>query len=241
MPAEVDVTFEPPGVTVRVAPGTRVLEAARSAGVRLSASCGGRGTCGDCAVKVLAGELAPPSEYEAASLAGAPAGVRLACLARVTGPLTLRPLGVATGAATETVPVVTEEPLVAAVDLGTTTVTARVFTVAGRPVGEASVANAQRAWGGDVASRLSAAVVGDAAALRAAAAETVREALSAAGARSEARLERIVLAGNTVMAHLALGAAVAGLAVHPYTPSIAGLVRLPAAEALPGLPWAAAD
>jgi hypothetical protein len=68
------------------------------------------------------------------------------------------------------------------------------------------VANAQRAWGGDVATRLSAALGGEDEALRAAAAETVREALVAAGATHEARLERIVLAGNTVMAHLALGA-----------------------------------
>jgi uncharacterized 2Fe-2S/4Fe-4S cluster protein (DUF4445 family) len=225
---DVPVTFDPPGVTVRVPAGTRVLEAARKAGVRMSATCGGRGTCGDCAVRVVEGETDPPSAFEAASLAGAPAAVRLACLMRANGPLTLRPLGLATGQEAVGgggVPGGTT----GAVDLGTTTVTARLMAEDGRTLGEASVANGQRAFGGDVASRMSAAIGGDAGALQRLAWESVAEALGAAGAEAGA-LRRIVVAGNTVMTHLAAGADVSGLAVHPYVPSVTGIVRLDASS-----------
>ena len=56
----VPVTFEPSGAVAWVDPGTTVLQAGRAAGVVISAPCGGRGVCGQCGVRVLAGELAPP-------------------------------------------------------------------------------------------------------------------------------------------------------------------------------------
>ncbi len=58
----VPVTFEPSGAVAWVDPGTTVLQAGRAAGVVISAPCGGRGVCGQCGVRVLAGELAPPTE-----------------------------------------------------------------------------------------------------------------------------------------------------------------------------------
>jgi uncharacterized 2Fe-2S/4Fe-4S cluster protein (DUF4445 family) len=74
------VDFEPLGRRARVAPGTTLLEAARQAGVGLNAVCGGAGTCGTCRVRVVAGQVTPPTEAERDSLAE---GFRLACQARV--------------------------------------------------------------------------------------------------------------------------------------------------------------
>ncbi|MDP6439176.1 MAG: 2Fe-2S iron-sulfur cluster-binding protein, partial [Candidatus Brocadiia bacterium] len=50
------VTFLPANVSVEVAPGTNLLEAAREGGVRIHNECGGQGACGRCIVRVLSGE-----------------------------------------------------------------------------------------------------------------------------------------------------------------------------------------
>jgi uncharacterized 2Fe-2S/4Fe-4S cluster protein (DUF4445 family) len=76
------VDFEPLGRRARVARGTTLLEAARQAGVGLSAVCGGVGTCGTCRVRVVAGDVSSPIEAEAEA---ASAGFRLACQTRVLG------------------------------------------------------------------------------------------------------------------------------------------------------------
>lgn len=85
------VRFEPYGLEAVVPCGTTVLEAARRAGLRIASSCGGRGSCGDCAVRVLAGEPAAvrPAEGRAARV---PQGMTLACLAEVADGLVVRPV-----------------------------------------------------------------------------------------------------------------------------------------------------
>ncbi len=62
------VTFQPSGRTVKVAPGTLVLEAAEHAGIRLKTPCGGGGTCGKCLVRFTHGapdapEAAPADDH----------------------------------------------------------------------------------------------------------------------------------------------------------------------------------
>ena len=78
----VTVDFEPLGRRARVPHGTTLLEAARQAGVGLNAICGGAGTCGTCRVRVIAGEVTPPTEAEQDGL---DEGFRLACRTRVLG------------------------------------------------------------------------------------------------------------------------------------------------------------
>ncbi|NOZ33062.1 MAG: DUF4445 domain-containing protein, partial [Alphaproteobacteria bacterium] len=52
------VVFQPSGKRGRFAPGTPVLEAARSLGVYIESVCGGRGICGKCQISVAEGEFA---------------------------------------------------------------------------------------------------------------------------------------------------------------------------------------
>ncbi len=80
MTDELTVDFEPLGRRARVPQGATLLEAARQAGVGLNAICGGMGACGTCRVRVVAGEVSPPTETERDSLAE---GFRLACQTRV--------------------------------------------------------------------------------------------------------------------------------------------------------------
>ncbi len=51
-----------------VARGTTVLEAALEAGIEITATCGRRGRCRSCRVKVLSGEIAPPTLQDAIQL-----------------------------------------------------------------------------------------------------------------------------------------------------------------------------
>ncbi len=51
------ITFQPHGVTVDVPTGTELLDAARLAGIEIDAPCGGQGTCGGCAVRIVSGRL----------------------------------------------------------------------------------------------------------------------------------------------------------------------------------------
>ncbi len=73
--------------------GMTLLEMSQANGIPHTALCGGKGRCTTCRVIVEKGaeQLAPPSEAEARSLGavGAPAGTRLACQMRPSGPLTV--------------------------------------------------------------------------------------------------------------------------------------------------------
>lgn len=215
--ASVPVTFEPSGRTVWVAPGTTALVAARKAGVDVVATCGGRGTCGACGVRVVQGELGAVSSDEAVLLARAPRDVRMACRAEVVSPVVLRPVidadvtSVAEGA--EGV----AGALVAGVDLGTTTVAAAVVDpVTGAELGRSVVLNGQAPWGADVLARLSAAMQGDGEDLRVAAEDSVLKALDMATGARLGMLERVVIAANTAMATLLCGADVTPLSRYPF-------------------------
>lgn len=216
MPGPVSVTFAPSGATAWARPGDTVLSVARRAGVSILASCAGRGTCGECAVRVLDGELDVVGAVEKRGLGrSSAAGVRLACQAKIVGPVVIRPV-IALGKHVEQMEAAGDERLIAAVDVGTTNVHAVVIgATSGRQVGTSTVANRQSSWGADVLSRLSAAAV-DAVALREAAENSIEEALSAAALGALGRIERLVIAGNTAMIALLTQADVSPLATHPF-------------------------
>jgi uncharacterized 2Fe-2S/4Fe-4S cluster protein (DUF4445 family) len=81
------VDFEPLGKRVNAAHGARLLDAARAAGLPLTADCGGAGSCGQCLVIVRGqpGALSPLSLTEEGELSidQCAAGYRMACQAQV--------------------------------------------------------------------------------------------------------------------------------------------------------------
>lgn len=235
------VEFLSAGRHAEVARGATVLDAATHAGIIIPAPCGGRGACGRCAVTVLEGDLEPPEERELAALARARIGtseVRLACMARVAGDVTVRPL-----VTTTQDPAVAADgraqSVVAGVDLGTTTVAVQLVDVTRHTVvGSARVFNRQAAFGADVLSRIAASLGGAGEQLMAAAEGSVLEALALArGDRPGAVLpvRRIVLVGNTAMVSLLAGADVAGLAAHPFSHALAGMEQLTGARLAAGV------
>jgi ferredoxin len=73
--------------TITVKEGRTVLVGAQGSGVKWRAYCGGMALCGTCAMLVVDGDVAPPSDTERYFIEGwgyHPA-YRLACQARVNG------------------------------------------------------------------------------------------------------------------------------------------------------------
>ena len=196
-----------------------VLDAAHKAGVMIPAPCGGRGVCGKCAVKVTKGTPAAPDKEEQTGLKAAPKGVRLACRMRVDGPLAIRPVVAATTSSSAG-ELVGDEPLVAGVDLGTTSVSAVVVGErSGRQLGRGTVPNKQGMHGADVLSRVAAAMTGNESTIQTAAEESVAEALCVAcgsACSCLADVVRVVVAGNSVMASALSGESLEGFSAHPF-------------------------
>ena len=89
MTDKVEVTYQPSGKTVRVPQGTTIFNAAHWAGLPIESTCGGRGTCGKCGVRVLDGS----AELSLADYRHLPDklddGWRLSCQCPITGPVTV--------------------------------------------------------------------------------------------------------------------------------------------------------
>ncbi len=85
------IVLEPIGRRIEVAVGTSLLDAAHAAGVELVSICGGIGSCGECLVRLVAGQLSPPSLTEEAELDPdrLAEGYRLACQACAQGAVRL--------------------------------------------------------------------------------------------------------------------------------------------------------
>jgi uncharacterized 2Fe-2S/4Fe-4S cluster protein (DUF4445 family) len=79
---EYKVTIMPENITVNIEENTNLIVAAKKAGISIESPCGGHGTCGKCAVKLVSGEVKPYDDsHLPQNLKGA--GYVLACKAKV--------------------------------------------------------------------------------------------------------------------------------------------------------------
>jgi uncharacterized 2Fe-2S/4Fe-4S cluster protein (DUF4445 family) len=79
------VVYQPSGKTAHVPEGTTLFNAAHWAGLPIDSTCGGRGTCGKCGVRMIRGELEPtPADHRHLS-DRLDEGWRLSCQAVVVG------------------------------------------------------------------------------------------------------------------------------------------------------------
>lgn len=194
--------------------------------------CGGHGRCGKCRV-VARGALSPLTDTEKALLSAEDLarGVRLSCLTRALGDCEIE---TADGAREEQI--VTDGALPAfaihasfekygvAIDVGTTTLAAKLYNTSGSLLAEVSCLNPQQKWGADVISRIEAALDGKAAelskAIRAALDRMIQELADTAQICSKA-IDGMVITGNTVMLSL-----LAGESVEPFSHAPFAVKRL---------------
>lgn len=177
-------------------------------GFEIARPCGGRGSCGKCAV-ILEGQVSPPNEAEKR------AGTRLACQAKLLGdarvilPEThdfeqIELSGVEIGKG-KPMP----GRLGAAVDIGTTTIALRLYDLqSGTCIGESGMGNPQVSVAADVMGRIGAALEGRLEEMQAQVLSAIRALLQTACYRAGRLLEDVdvlLVTGNTTMLYLLTG------------------------------------
>ena len=85
------VRFEPDARTIAVTPGATFLRAAQDAGIDVMATCGGRGRCHSCRIKILTGSVPPPTIMDTVQLGHDEVreGFRLSCQTAVSSDCTV--------------------------------------------------------------------------------------------------------------------------------------------------------
>ena len=196
--------------------------------------CAGGGNCGKCKVQV-SGQLSDPDSAELRLLTEEElaAGVRLACRTRVQGPAQVnwtgrQIAGIALGPAAQTEqsagqlqqerldgPMAGQKAggpaplfvrLGVAVDIGTTTLAARLYDKNGL-LAQAGCDNPQGAFGADVISRIGRSLAGEGPALARAVRRGINELLErlcreATGRIAPGQIDTLVITGNTTMLYL---------------------------------------
>ncbi|MBQ1223224.1 MAG: DUF4445 domain-containing protein, partial [Oscillospiraceae bacterium] len=210
--------------------GSTLKEVLVSAGIYVDAPCGGNGKCGKCTV-IAKGALSEPlPEEEGLDTAN---GERLSCLTRVLGDCSVsvfsreKNMEVSLRGNSDA-PLFWEKKigngLGAAIDIGTTTVVCRLFDIEkGSELGACGGLNLQRSFGADVISRIGACISSEenrkalSATIRSQIKDMLGSLCKKAGRKTEDIL-RMVVAGNTTMAHLFCGLDPSGLGSAPFTP-----------------------
>ena len=219
----VRVTFLPDQITVAVEPGTTLLQAQISAGLRPDAPCGGQGTCGKCRVEISGKTV-------------------LACKTRAETDLTVvlprkENVTVLTSGQGSTLEPDGTHIYTAAIDIGTTTLVAFLLDGrSGRVLSTASAVNPQTQYGADVISRIEAALAHSGKPLQQAILPALGQLLAQLAADagiSTKEITLVSLAGNTAMHHLLLGIDPRPLVTPPYMPAVREAMELPAAPLLP--------
>lgn len=180
----------------------------QSNGFLIPHPCGGRGTCGKCAVDVE-GEVSSPNDAERRF------GKRLSCQVRLLGDATVSWTDTLHLEQIETESGSTIKELFpmrgqygAAVDIGTTTVAVKVFHLkSGECVGEAATRNPQTAVAADVMGRIDAACKDGGGYLQSSIQNCIGSLLKEAvgNTLSLSDIDSVVLAGNTTMLYLLTG------------------------------------
>ncbi len=207
-------------------------ELLRERGLSVDAPCNGLGRCGKCRIKA-GGELLPPNEVEKKALGEAlDNGWRLACQTRAYGDFWVLPpqkgnARVATEGLTQkyafSSPIdVKKTGLPAyglAVDIGTTTVAAYLLDLSdGSRIATLGEINAQRTFGADVISRITACNEGHLDELRKAIIDQINR-MAAKLCADTTRIFDVALCGNPTMQHILHGMAPEKLAVAPFIPT----------------------
>ncbi|HIW15495.1 MAG TPA: DUF4445 domain-containing protein [Firmicutes bacterium] len=204
------------GVPVSVPAGLRLSDALPPADA-IPLPCAGLGRCGKCRV-VATGALSPVSEAEKAALTREDLAnhVRLACCTFLLGDACVTTEKAAsahillgTEPETPAPPRPSSSPgytrLGAAIDLGTTTLAARLYDETGRLLTQGGCPNPQSHFGADVIARIQASIDGEGETLARCVSEGLTGLLSSLCGKAGRHLtdiDGLVIAGNTAMLYL---------------------------------------
>jgi uncharacterized 2Fe-2S/4Fe-4S cluster protein (DUF4445 family) len=218
------ITFKPDGKQISIHSGATLIEAAGQAGIILNTICGGKGTCRKCLVYLepdARGVLACQYKIESDLTVTIPAGSRFFEQRILTESIDTRP---------QIQPDVYKKYARAdsavtifglAVDLGTTTVVARLIDMAsGKCLATEAALNPQTRFGDDVVSRIAYAQTGkEFAELHEAIIDCINDLTAKLCKKAAIETDDIFemcVAGNTTMNHIFLGLPITQLGRAPY-------------------------
>ncbi|MDR2376420.1 MAG: ASKHA domain-containing protein [Treponema sp.] len=207
-------------VTCEVGNGETVLAALVRGGLVIDAPCGGRGFCGKCRVRLVRGTIRPLAGRKAADNAGFILACQVIPETDITIELPRNDGSVQNEVDTVVRNLKTPARAGIALDLGTTTLSAQLVDMDGNEVLDThSELNDQRVFGADVMSRINAAKNGKTGELftliNRQTDRTIRRFCEKWGI---ARIEKLVVAGNTTMLHLFTGTDPSSMGEVPFTP-----------------------
>ncbi len=224
-----EIRFVSEGIRFRVKEGQTVLDAEIAAGIQPDAPCGGQGKCGKCRVTVN-GNSVLACQTKAEPGMRIDTGKKKKTKTQILASGIRKDIPFAPGKLPEEV----EHPLLAAVDVGSTTVVVYLMDgITGEQLAVKSCLNPQRQYGADIVIRGNYAMEQGAAALSGCIRDAVNGLLSEAAAscgRSAEEIVKISMVGNSCMHHLFLEIPVDSLVKAPYEPKVKEALRLPASD-----------
>ena len=202
------VTVLPHNFIFSVPHGANLLTVLTQNGFFIPAACGGRGSCGKCAVKC---RMADAEGYQTVRSCHTSVTADLTVLLDVDSESGLWKVSSLSSCASRKAGVI--------LDIGTTTLAACLVDKAtGETLAKASALNPQGAFGADVISRISAFGEGKGEEMRAAVTDATNH-LIAQFSRTDAQIDEVVVAGNPTMLHLFVGIDPTGIGSYPFTPA----------------------
>ena len=226
--------------------GDTIMHALLEHALFIDNPCNGKGLCGKCRVRVLSGGVTPVTETEKSFLKEEDirSGIRLSCMARITGDVTVALLKTESGHKVLSggkIPAFTRDTVSSGkgvcIDIGTTTVvTSLIDLPTGKELASASDINAQKHFGLDVLTRITyeyehpeTGIKDLQNAIVTSLNKLIQSACQKAGVSSDDIL-KISVAANCTMMHTLLGVDARPIGRAPYRPVFLNSRLLPARE-----------
>jgi uncharacterized 2Fe-2S/4Fe-4S cluster protein (DUF4445 family) len=218
MKDKVTITLQPLGKEIIVNTGTPLIDILNEYGVEFP--CGGKGTCGRCKVKLLAGELNPGAEQlEKLKKLGLGSEWRLACYCAADSDITLEVsefenIILADNTNFDFIP---RDGYGIAVDVGTTTVVIQLVNLYNGNIADSfSFLNKQAKFGADLISRIQACLDGRQDEMKNIIRGDTGKVIDDMLKKNRVDISKVVLVGNTVMHHIFSGLNVQPLSFYPF-------------------------
>jgi uncharacterized 2Fe-2S/4Fe-4S cluster protein (DUF4445 family) len=223
------IRLSPLGKELTVNHNTPMMDVLHGFGIEFP--CGGKGTCGKCKIKILAGhlEMTAPHREKILKL-GLDDSWRLACLSRATEDVTIQvaqfeALILADDTKFDFIP---QNGYGIAVDVGTTTLVAQLVDLTTASVlAVETMLNPQVKYGADLISRIQKDLEGHGAQMTDLIQNAIGGMLEKLMAQQPVNVKRVVLVGNTAMQRTFVGLSLNPLSCYPFQVADLGAKTFP--------------
>lgn len=204
-----------------------LLELLQREGADIAADCGGKGTCGKCAIYLDGKQVKSCTVF--------PEGKIRVEVPERPEEMAIQGLNARRTKGDETAGTPVNPAI--CIDLGTTTIAGALFDVNSKYViSQKNAINSQRSYGADVISRIEACISGKTEELKAAVRSDIDRIIRelTAGTGLDAGEIPVYISGNTAMEHIFAGYDVKGLAEAPYEPATTDFIEADGYRLMPG-------